>query len=316
MTDPRAWEDEFVLARDMRTFGMRSDLAREVRAGGFLPVCRGVYRRAEYAPRDDDDDRYLALLRGTQLATDRPLTFALLSAARVWRLPMIGLWPQTVHVTDDWQGGGRSSAGIVRHGWGAPDVPVERDGLQVTSLVRTIIDVARWAPFEVGVAMADSALRGLRTPRGWDRAPLPRDALDEAVAASSGARGCVRAREVVAFADERSESAGESLSRVAIRKLGLPAPVLQQEFRDRSGRMFVDFWWPEANLIGEFDGHGKYLRHELTGGRSAAEIVIAEKHREERLRALGPSVIRWDWDTAKSSALLRDRLYRAGLRKR
>ena len=314
MADPRAWEEEFVRVRDVRASGLRSDFSRELRAGALLPVCRGVYRRREFV-KGDDDDRYLALLRGTQLSSAAPLTFAQLSAARIWRLPMVGHWPDSVHVTDEWKGGGRSTAGVVCHGWGMPDVPVERDGLRVTSLVRTVIDVARAASFEVGVTIADAALHGLRSPsRGWVRAPLPQAALEEAMSLLRGIRGCARARPVIAFADGRAESAGESVSRTAIRRAGLPDPVLQHEFRDRRGRMVVDFWWPDFGLIGEFDGLGKYLRDEFTRGRSASDIVIAEKHREDRLRALGPRVTRWGWHTAMSAPLLRDHLYRAGLR--
>ena len=298
----------------MRTIGHRADLVREVQAGSLTPVCRGIYRRADTAS-GDDDDRYLALLRGTQLATRTELVFAQLSAARIWQLPIIGRWPETVHVTDVRRDGSRSTAGIVRHNWGMPAVTVHLQGLLVTPLVQTVIDVARCARFEVGVAMADSALRGLRSRNGgWVRAPLPRAALEEQIARLNGARGCVRAREVVSFADERSESAGESLSRVGIRKLHLPPPVLQQAFNDRTGRIIVDFWWPQHNLVGEFDGHGKYLRDEYTRGRSTADIVLAEKLREDRLRALGPRVTRWEWDDARSLPRLRERLYDAGLR--
>ncbi|MFC0680772.1 hypothetical protein ACFFGH_23325 [Lysobacter korlensis] len=311
----RAWQDEFVRAADMRKVGHRSDLVRGVRTGSLVPVCRGIYRRAGFAS-EDDDDRYLALLRGTQLAARTDLVFVQMSAARIWQLPIIGQWPRTVHVTDERRDGSRSTAGLVRHNWGLPDVSVDLNGLRVTPLVKTVIDVARCAPFEVGVAMADAALHGLRTRStgGWLRAPLPRPALEDEIARLTGARGCVRAREVVAFADARSESAGESLSRVNIRWLGFPAPVLQQEFHDRRGRMIVDFWWPQFNLVGEFDGHGKYLREEYTRGRSTADIVLAEKQREDRLRALGPRVTRWDWEVARSLPLLREHLSGAGLR--
>jgi hypothetical protein len=75
----------------------------------------------------------------------------------------------------------------------------------------------------------------------------------------------------------------------------------------------VDFWWPEFNLIGEFDGNGKYLREEFANGRSPGEIVIAEKRREDRLRALGPQVTRWDWSIARSAFRLRAHLADAGL---
>ena len=69
--------------------------------------------------------------------------------------------------------------------------------------------------------------------------------------------------------------------------------------------MIVDFWWPEFNLAGEFDGKGKYLRDEMLAGRTTAEVLLAE---------LGPTMVRWDWDIARSLPLLDARLRAAGLR--
>ncbi|MFW8745876.1 hypothetical protein, partial [Mesorhizobium japonicum] len=117
------------------------------------------------------------------------------------------------------------------------------------------------------------------------------------------------------FADAASGSAGESLSRVAIHRAGLPAPVLQQRFDDAAGLAgIVDFWWPEAGVIGEFDGVGKYLRDLSGRGRDTAQIVIDEKRREDRLRALGFRVVRWGWRAARSRGELRSLLIRSGLR--
>ena len=119
----------------------------------------------------------------------------------------------------------------------------------------------------------------------------------------------------IGFGDGRSGSAGESLSRVAIHRAGLPAPELQARFDDDRGLIgYTDFWWPEAGIIGEFDGLGKY-RRDLSGQRrSPADIVVAEKRREDRLRSLGPRVVRWGWSTARSVADLRDVLVAAGVR--
>ncbi len=104
------------------------------------------------------------------------------------------------------------------------------------------------------------------------------------------------------------------MSRVLIMELGFPVPELQQEFRDRRGLIgFADFWWPRANLIGEFDGVAKYVRDEFTRGQSVADMVIREKNRENRLRALGHGVVRWDWETASNPARLREQLRAAGL---
>jgi len=92
--------------------------------------------------------------------------------------------------------------------------------------------------------------------------------------------------------------------------------VLQQVFRDDRG-VFVartDFWWPGVNLVGEFDGRGKYMRSDLATGRSPAQVVVDEKIREDALRALGHGVVRWVWEDAVSPQALRVKLTRAGLR--
>jgi len=62
---------------------------------------------------------------------------------------------------------------------------------------------------------------------------------------------------------------------------------------------------------------GKYLRDELRSGRSAAEVVVDEKVREDRLRAAtGARVVRWGWDVARSPHALAATLLRAGLPQR
>jgi hypothetical protein len=98
-------------------------------------------------------------------------------------------------------------------------------------------------------------------------------------------------------------------------RLGLTAPVLQQAFADSNGHIgVVDFWWPDCGLVGEFDGRGKYLRDEFSRGRSVAEIVMQEKAREDRLRALGLKVVRWEWADAIDLRRLEAKLRSAGLR--
>jgi hypothetical protein len=63
------------------------------------------------------------------------------------------------------------------------------------------------------------------------------------------------------FLDARSESAGESHSRVVLDRIGMPAPVPQYEVWDHGvlvGR--ADFCWGEFRTLGEFDGKEKYGR--------------------------------------------------------
>lgn len=77
----------------------------------------------------------------------------------------------------------------------------------------------------------------------------------------------------------------ETLSRLALMEQGLPEPILQQPFYDADGLIgYVDMWWKELNVIGEADGLIKY---------SARADLVAEKRREDRLRAKGHAVVRW-----------------------
>src|SRR5674476_401682 len=63
-------------------------------------------------------------------------------------------------------------------------------------------------------------------------------------------------------------------------------PVLRvPEIRGRPadhGR--VDFWWPGARVVGEFDGRVKYGRANPSG-RPPEDVLWDEKLREDRLRA-------------------------------
>ena len=92
---------------------------------------------------------------------------------------------------------------------------------------------------------------------------------------------------VVRLADGRAESVGETRMRHLCWRCGLPAPELQFEVFDNEGRLVgrTDFAWPAYRLFGEFDGRGKYLRN-LKPGQSVADVVLAEKQREDRIREL------------------------------
>ena len=131
--------------------------------------------------------------------------------------------------------------------------------------------------------------------------------------------GVRRARRVVGFLDWRSESAGESVSRVRmledrVRMLedGLPIPDLQREIFGPDGRLLarVDFLWDEQHTIGEFDGKIKYGRL-LQPGQSIEKVVFEEKVREDALRDLGWQVVRWLWRDLYRPGVLRDRVLRA-----
>jgi hypothetical protein len=145
---------------------------------------------------------------------------AVLHGLPIWDVPLA-----RVHATWDACGGGRTTRRLRVHvgPLGNREV-VEIDGIAVTSLARTVVDLARTVGFEQAVVVADAAL-----------ARPDRPDLEEALDRAAGWRGAPGARRVVAFADCRSGSVGESRSRVAIAATGLPPPVLQLPVRAPTG---------------------------------------------------------------------------------
>lgn len=301
-----------IISASMPTPGERNHLARRAARGELVRIARGVYVTTEEADGRHPGDVHRDLVRARNLTASEPYVFCGASAAALWNLPRVGAWPDRVEVLGHIATGGRSQAGIRRRSLSFPPELEEMDGLLLTSLTDTVVGLGRWESFANAVLAADAALRGL--PRaGGGRLATSVPELRTRVDQLGTARGSARARRAVEFADGSAESPGESLSRVRIHALGLPDPELQVEFVDRVGRMAVDFFWRGLGLVGEFDGVGKYVDASMTGGRSAADVLAAEKEREERLRALGLRIVRWGWQEALRPELLRARLASAGL---
>jgi hypothetical protein len=215
------------------------------------------------------------------------------SAAVLVGLPVWGLALDRVDVTRDRRSGARRTHDLHVHAAALDPAEITAiDGLLCTTRDRIVVDIARSAPFEVAVAVADAALR---PPRPG--APPLTTLQQLAVALDRGAHrpGIGAARRVVAFADGRSGSVGESRSRVAIARAGLPPPVLQWEVLTAYGRCFVDFAWPEQRVVGEFDGRVKYGRL----GRAGEDVLWEEKRREDALRATDLWMARWTWPDLK-----------------
>jgi hypothetical protein len=256
------------------------------RRGLLVPIRPGVYLNE--APPDDAAARHLIATAAVQPLLADQAVLSHVTAALRYGLPVWRIGLGRVHVTRRRRYGGRVGHRVHVHvtELGDDEIVMWR-GTPMTGPHRTVIDVARTVPFEEAVVVADGALRaGLTTP----------DELAEALARARGRRGTPAARRVLAFADGRSESAGESRSRVAMYRCGLPAPVPQWEVRDGRGRLLgrTDFGWPRLRTVGEFDGRVKYGRL-LRPGQSVTDAVLAEKRREDALRAEDLSVVRWTW---------------------
>ena len=181
------------------------------------------------------------------------------------------------------------------------DEVVQIEGVRVTCLARTVLDLARTRPFDWGVAVADAALyRGLTT----------RAELSDAARRVSGVPGVVRGRAVVAFADARAESVGESRSRAIMHQQGLPAPELQERlYLDGVLIGRSDFLWRDDRTVGEFDGALKYGEL-VPAGRTARDVVMAEKAREQAIRDAGWWIVRWGWRELADAPALAIRIRR------
>ncbi|TKR23949.1 hypothetical protein FA014_08535 [Cellulomonas hominis] len=293
-------------ADDLRATGLAGeDLRRAARAGSLVRVRHGAYVPAGAWTSADEAEQHRLRVRAAARRMAAPV-FALESAAAVWRLPLLGGWPSDVQVLLPVSRGTTSTPGVRRHRVAA--VPATRlvDGVTVTTVARTVVDLARTGSFARGLVLADHALR---------RSRLNTQDLAREVAWAGSGRGVRGARRVVDEAHAGAESPGESLSRARMIELGLPRPALQHEVRDRGGLVGrVDFFWQDQGVVGEFDGRLKY-RAGGVGDRTAAEDrVWAEKRREDRLRAAGLRVVRWTWQDALDPARLARVLAAAGIR--
>ncbi|MFT4216555.1 MAG: type IV toxin-antitoxin system AbiEi family antitoxin domain-containing protein [Micropruina sp.] len=284
------------LTRDLNAEGIGSSAIRRlVHEEKLTRVRRGGFVTAD----ETADHRQLIDATMPRLSSGHVLSHA--SAAWLHGLPTEAAALSVVTVTKPGRGGNSVGPYLHRYRTPLPDDDIETaDGLERTTLARTVVDVGRCGDLGFAVAAADAALR-----RG-----LSRDQLTAHLQVSRR-HGIKRARIMAELADPRSESPGESLSRVAIWRLGLPAPAVQFEIAIGGRTYRTDFAWPDLRVVGEFDGKVKYGAL-LRPGESADDVVMREKRREADLRAAGWWVVRWTYADVLKPALL-ERLLRPAL---
>lgn len=245
-------------------------------------VRRGDWVRAGYgfvAPFDILDDRaHLTLRRRHVLASSaaarrrRDHAVSGRSAAIMYGLPTHRV-PERPELTESYSVGLGRSRGP-SHVYGAT---LQRDdrtswfGCSVTTMPRTLVDLARHDRWDAIMA-ADAALR---------ERLVTRDEIAGTLARAYGWPGVRQARDVLAIADHRGESALESLTRLRLHDDGFPIPDLQVWI----GKDRVDMLFKEQRLVLEIDGLEKYV----------GDALRREKMRENRLRRLGYRVERVTW---------------------
>jgi hypothetical protein len=287
--------------------------ARAAHNGDELRLARGAYLATQAWQSLEGRHRYLLQIRAVSETRRHDMVLSHWSAAAVHGLPILGAWPSKVHFIVGKVSGGRSRNAVVKHALSVSthDV-VEVDGLLVTSIPRTVLDMAVSASHLQAVMVADRALLIDRFHRVLPLAE--REELWAAYRRAGNFRGQRRAQAVISFAATSAESPLESVSRANMRIIGCPEPKLQEPMRDHRGKIGeVDFYWPQLRLVGEADGRSKYLNPALRGNRTADEVLVDEKHREDRIRATGEGVTRWPWEVGVSPRRLAEHLRQAGI---
>ncbi len=288
------------------------DIKRRVSRHEWTVVRPGAYLQASELPSLAPTQRHLLQIDAELPHVSEDAVLSHLSAACEHGIDLVREPSKTVQVTNpSGATGHRRPLLHTRRAAIDDDEWVLLRGHRVTTVARTVVDIARTCSFEEGVAAADSALR---------RGLVSSEELMVAVDRAPRRAGMRRARRVVLFADAGAESVGESRSRVLIAHARLPMPVVQYRIVGPADNLVAvsDFGWEEFGTVGEFDGAGKYYRG-LRPGESPGDTAFREKIREDRIRDTGLQVVRWTWEDLDRSAEVADRIRRAldrGLRAR
>jgi very-short-patch-repair endonuclease len=259
-----------------------SRLKALVRSGGLVRVRRGVYATRpaiEYAAVNPRRGHALQVA-AVGSAVGRDAVASHHSAALMHGISLLNRPADTVTLTRPpaRRASRLRSDGIVFH---AADLPAEhvtsRYGLLVTTVPRTVVDLARTSPFREAVVAADSALQAEITTKA---------ALLDIADACSRWPGIQQARRVIEFSDERAESVLESCARTAFAEAGLEPPELQVTIHGPDWSYRIDFCWPEQRVIAEADGLVKY---------SSRNDLAKQFERDRLLRDAGYQVIHFTW---------------------
>ena len=291
---------QLLLSRSVHIPGERSALFARVKSGELTRVIRGCYIPTPIWNPLSADDRYRLRLQAVAEFFGRSTVFSHESAAALWRLPWVGGWSSLAHSIQAEGAGGGSGATLVRHTRAVLGATEVIDGLRVTTMLATVVDLAASLDFARGVVIADAALRRSHATTGSSSSPwIDKHMLRDEALRLARNHGAARAQAVIDFAHPRADRPGESLSRVSMHRGRVSMPELQVGMRGASGRWYtVDFWWPRFNVIGEFDGRFKYSDPAFLSGRTPEQVLYDEKLREDDLRAAGHGFIRWPWSVA------------------
>jgi len=288
----------------------RSALSRLAARGDVVRVSPGAYAERRAWDELDDRQRFVAAARGIVATRPGELLISHRSAAVLHGLPVVGGLPRRLDSLRSDVGGGRSEASISAHRSTVPCEPVELGDFCLTSLERTLADVALAHPLVVSVPMLDHALFHSTTTL---------DAVEAELEPRRRHPGSKRALAALGLATAASQSPLESLVQVRCFEGGWERPEQQARLPLLSGRRaFVDCLWRSRarragpGLIVEADGRYKY--------GPVAQLMTGEEHwkekvREDDLREQGFEFRRPTWDRAWSRTQFETMMRGTGVRR-
>jgi hypothetical protein len=273
-------------ARQWRARGISPPLLRSlVRSGELIRMRQGVYatkRATDWAAADPVRAHALAVLAATATTGGNAVasyhSAALLQRLSLLTSPPAGTVTLTLPPARKWNRA--RPADVVFHASELPKEHVTRlYNLPVTTVARTVADLARTLPFMDAVVVADSALN-------QEKATKPE--LLQALGQGKGWPGVRQARRALEFADERAESPLESAARVVFAEAGLEPPELQVTIHGEQAPFAarVDFLWRAQKVTAEADGLVKY---------NDRKDLLDERERDHQLREAGYTTVHFTW---------------------
>lgn len=276
----------------------RQGLSRLVSNGSVVRIGRGAYAEAAHCAAASPTDRHRLATRAVVRrfagkAAASHVSALILLGLPVWQAPL-----ERVHVTRTGEGCARRSGSVHIHRGQGRDAYALLDGTGCVRPALAVLGTAMLCGAEAGVVAADAALA---------RSLVTQEELQDWLGRLSRHPSVRSARLAADLADARSESVGESRTRLVLWSLDLGVPTPQVEIRDGSGFLVgrVDFLYEEQRTVVEFDGLVKY------GAAEGRQALVAEKRREDRLRDLGYQVVRVTWAELDRPVLLKQRIQAA-----
>ena len=280
------------------------DVQRRLAHGEWQVVRRGVYARSpEIASLTPDQLHRLRIEAALPRLDDRSVV-SHLSAACLHGLDLLRPPGRVVQVTRPGARSGHRRPQLQTYcATLDPDEITTVDGFRVSSLARTIVDLARACGFEQAVVATDHALRTGR---------VERPALTAAADRAGRRKGIRTAHQVHRLRRRRRRKRGRVPQPRSDDPRGrAPAGTAVPGARaHRRRRRPHGLSLARVNTVSEFDGAQKYGRS-LRPGQSAGDALFREKVREDRIRELGFHVVRWTWGELEDPGALAGRIRRA-----